>query len=350
MRLFFEICAVVWIMWPGAAVQAQRFLKHSTAVNVPIISFVDVTDGFTPETGLVPATMDEVTLYKHGTDVGSDVKGTSALTHRSGGTYTLTLTTGNTDTLGPLSVHFRDDSVCLPVWSHFNVLTASAYESMFGTGVGLGGQLLNTTVSGAPTSQTVFVLTAGPNVDDWPNGQAVILTDVSNGDSPSVRNEVEDYVGATKTLTLARPPNFTIIAGDGVQIVLDTGTEPDTRDLQAVQFVWKLPTRAGGSTTSENKLNVTAGESIRAGFDCSPVRGLQLNAGTVLASMTTPALVTPSSDVTLTELGIDARFAKVLVTVDASATPGEHWVKTTVATSAGGAVTLFGRVVVVAGP
>ena len=88
--------------------------------------------------------------------------------------------------------------------------------------------LIDTTISGAPSSQTVFVLAAGSDIDDAYNDQAIVLYDASNNDYPSVR-KVSDYTGATKTVTLDSAPDFTIIAGDGVKtFVTAPGTTAPT--------------------------------------------------------------------------------------------------------------------------
>jgi hypothetical protein len=88
--------------------------------------------------------------------------------------------------------------------------------------------LIDTTISGAPSSQTVFVLAAGSDIDDAYKDQAIVLYDASNNDYPSVR-KVSDYTGATKTITLDSAPDFTIIAGDGVKtFVTAPGTTAPT--------------------------------------------------------------------------------------------------------------------------
>jgi hypothetical protein len=88
--------------------------------------------------------------------------------------------------------------------------------------------LIDTTISGAPSSQTVFVLAAGSDIDDAYKDQAIVLYDASNNDYPSVR-KVSAYTGATKTVTLDSAPDFTIIAGDGVKtFVTAPGTTAPT--------------------------------------------------------------------------------------------------------------------------
>jgi len=88
--------------------------------------------------------------------------------------------------------------------------------------------LIDTTISGAPSSQTVFVLAAGSDIDDTYKDQAIVLYDASNNDYPSVR-KVSAYTGATKTVTLDSAPDFTIVSGDGVKtFVTAPGTTAPT--------------------------------------------------------------------------------------------------------------------------
>ena len=81
--------------------------------------------------------------------------------------------------------------------------------------------LVDTTIASF-SSQTVFVLTAGSDVDDTYLEQAIVLYDVTNNDYPSIRMGVS-YVGSTKTLTLDKAPDFTLAASDKVKIFVSGG-------------------------------------------------------------------------------------------------------------------------------
>lgn len=76
--------------------------------------------------------------------------------------------------------------------------------------------LLDTTIASV-SSQTVFTLAAGSNVNDVYKRLIIVLYDVSNSNYPSIRT-VANYVGATKTVTLNAAPDFTIVNGDGARI------------------------------------------------------------------------------------------------------------------------------------
>lgn len=109
-----------------------RHLRANTQTVVQIGPFVDVGDGFTPETGVALTTADEAELLKHGATSTVDISGaTWAAITGCDGYYALTLTTSHTDTEGALMVVVQDDSVCLPVRAEFQVLSEAAYDSLY---------------------------------------------------------------------------------------------------------------------------------------------------------------------------------------------------------------------------
>jgi hypothetical protein len=117
----------------------MQFLQADTAVDVRIGPFVDVGDGFTPETGIgnTPTNLtgvDEAELLKHNGAATVDItSNTWAAVSGCDGWYDLTLTASNTDTEGQLTVVIQDDSVCLPVYAHFMVINEAAWASLFTT-------------------------------------------------------------------------------------------------------------------------------------------------------------------------------------------------------------------------
>ncbi|MGD8237837.1 MAG: hypothetical protein PVH68_04755 [Armatimonadota bacterium] len=112
----------------------MQFLKQSTGVDVRIGPFVDVSDGYTPETGVTLSGADEAELLKHNGAATVDISSnTWAAVTGCDGWYDLTLTTGNTDTLGLLEIVVQDDSVCLPVHARFMVVAANFYDSICGS-------------------------------------------------------------------------------------------------------------------------------------------------------------------------------------------------------------------------
>lgn len=113
------------------------FIKADTSVIVPVGPFVDVGDGFTPETGVTLSGADEAEIIKSPGTYGGAISVTSisartwsAITGADGW-YSLTLTTTDTEEEGFLKVVVQDDSVCLPVWCDFHVVSANVYNSLF---------------------------------------------------------------------------------------------------------------------------------------------------------------------------------------------------------------------------
>ncbi len=107
-------------------------LRQSTQIVVRVGPFVDVTDGFTPETGVALSTADEAEVLKAAGAATVDISAaTWAAITGADGWYDLTLTTSHTDTVGELVIVVNDDSVCLPVFARFQVIEEAAYDQMF---------------------------------------------------------------------------------------------------------------------------------------------------------------------------------------------------------------------------
>ncbi len=108
-------------------------LKQSTATEVTIGPAVAVGDGFTPVTTLTVAGADDEGLIKHNATTSSALAGTlAAFTIAVDGYYHLDLSTGETDTLGRLTIVIQDDSLILPLRHEFVVLPANVFDSLYG--------------------------------------------------------------------------------------------------------------------------------------------------------------------------------------------------------------------------
>lgn len=108
-------------------------LKVSTEIKVRIGPFVDVSDGFTPQTDITLGG-DTAEALKHNGAATVDISGaTWAAVTGAAGWYDLTLTTALTDTLGQLTIVVQDNSDCLPVSCHFMVTTANYWNSKYST-------------------------------------------------------------------------------------------------------------------------------------------------------------------------------------------------------------------------
>jgi hypothetical protein len=103
-------------------------LKANTAVTLRVGPFVDDQDGYSPETGLTIVQAD-IRLSKNGGNFAQTANASGA-THDEVGWYSLSLTTGDTDTEGTLVLQI-DESGALPVWKEFMVLSEAAYDSLY---------------------------------------------------------------------------------------------------------------------------------------------------------------------------------------------------------------------------
>lgn len=195
-------------------------LKQSTSVKVIIGPFVDVTDGYTPETGITLGAADAAELLKHDSATVVDISSnTWAAVTSAGGLYSLTLSTTDTNTVGMLTVYIYDTSETRPVRADFMVVEANAYDSLIaGTdslevdAVAISGDTTSadnleeatngvvpgTVSTGSSTTSVVTTLTETTN--DHYNGRTItFLTGNLSGQAASIT----DYNGTTKTLTVS---------------------------------------------------------------------------------------------------------------------------------------------------
>lgn len=96
-------------------------------------------------------------------------------------------------------------------------------------------KLTDTTIN-VVNSQTNFTLTSGPDYDDILIGQMAIIVDFVTDRNKHVV-EITDYVGSTKTVTIASAPPFTIF-GSGIEEItiwgnLASGSAPSAADIRA---------------------------------------------------------------------------------------------------------------------
>lgn len=84
--------------------------------------------------------------------------------------------------------------------------------------------VLNTNLSSV-TNQTTFVLLNGPAEDDALNGMDVVIHDVASAVQLG-RAVISDYVGSTKTVTLAAATTFTVAANDNITVLGPSALQP----------------------------------------------------------------------------------------------------------------------------
>jgi hypothetical protein len=112
----------------------------------------------------------------------------------------------------------------------------------------VAGELVSTTIA-TLASQTGFTLTVGSADNDAYNNCTMIISDKASAIQKAV-GLISDYVGATKTITLAADPGiFTMAAGDNVSII-------------ATSALANIVSIAGGKTAADNLK--TAGDNYSA--------------------------------------------------------------------------------------
>ena len=180
----------------------MQFLRADTAVKVVVGPFVDVGDGFTPETGIgnTPTNLtgvDEAELLKHDNATTVDITSNTwaALTNVDG-YYHLSLTASNTDTEGMMTVVIQDDSVCLPVKQEYMVLSAGVYDAWFKQ-----GPIVASAVNDAGATSTDFDTDLTEASDDHYNGRTLIFT---SGNLIEQATKIEDYTGSSKNIVVTQ--------------------------------------------------------------------------------------------------------------------------------------------------
>ena len=111
-------------------------LRQSTSRVVRVGPFVDVTDGFTPETAVTLTgggdNADEAEALKAAGAVTADISAaTWAAIAGADGWYDLTLTASHTDTVGDLTIVIQNDSVHLPVFAAFEVIEEAIFDGLY---------------------------------------------------------------------------------------------------------------------------------------------------------------------------------------------------------------------------
>lgn len=212
---------------------ARPRLKGSTNQSVTVY-IVDSTDG-TPEEGVVHNTTGIAIWYRREGAVkvpltlvtlasASASHTDSGFLHIDDGVYRLDLPDAAFATgAGEVTIGgtVATGMVVLP-----QTIALVDYNNQDGTnlalsGLGGGGNdafvLADTTIATLADQQN-FTLTAGSADNDVYNRMVVVITDQSTSTQKAV-GLVADYVGSSKTVTLASAPGFAIATGDTVQIL-----------------------------------------------------------------------------------------------------------------------------------
>lgn len=165
----------------------MQILKQSTAVDVLIGPFVDITDGATAETGESPS----VKLSKNGQTLAAKNDVTTPV-HDADGYYNCELDATDTNTVGNMVLTVAASANALPIRHEFQVVEEAVYDNMFAaSAVGpLTAAQVNaecdTAISDAALATAAALATVDTNVD-------AILVDTGT----TLDTKLNDIQGAT---------------------------------------------------------------------------------------------------------------------------------------------------------
>jgi hypothetical protein len=314
----------------------MQLLKQSTAVSVLVGPVLDSAGA--AYTGMV---IGDFNITKNGTSAAMAAAATA--THDHNGHYVIALTTGNTDTLGQLSISCNKATYAMPAKS-FSVLPAATFDALITNAAGAANGLLvagsnaattfaSFTVSAAMTiegglailkpagtaleisgdSGVAIQSTSGvPFTIDSPGGAVIVngtnitgtlstVTTLTNYTSPPSAASIASAT-ATQITTDHGAGSYTSSSGgsgaNAVTVTVDDGTDPVENATVRV--------KSGGTTyVLTTDVNGVAAFSLDAatwtltitasGFDTFTPESLIVTAATALTRSLTSVITTPSS-------------------------------------------------------
>ena len=112
------------------------FIRQNSTSKIVLGPAVAVGDGYTMVSSLDVSTADSAKAILSDESV-VDVSGfTWAAITGADGMYHLTLTTGVSDTVGPVDIVIEDVSLCLPIHQRFYVVEEAVYDAYYASGAG----------------------------------------------------------------------------------------------------------------------------------------------------------------------------------------------------------------------
>jgi hypothetical protein len=128
------------------------FLKQSTSAVVLVGPVLDASG-----VAVTTAVIGDFTLTKNGT---SAALSGNTISHSHNGHYAITLTTGNTDTIGRLTISTNNASYAMPVF-RWDICQPTVYDALFSNAVNTSGGLPAATGSISALAGAISTLTAG---------------------------------------------------------------------------------------------------------------------------------------------------------------------------------------------
>jgi hypothetical protein len=160
------------------------FLKQSTSAVVLVGPVLDASG-----VAVTTAVIGDFTLTKHGT---SAAMSGNTISHSHNGHYAITLTTGNTDTIGRLTISVNNTAQAMPVF-RWDICQPTVYDALFTNAVNTTGGLpaataaitalagAVSTYAGGDTAGTTTLLTRLPSAITLTAGRVTANTDQWGG-------------------------------------------------------------------------------------------------------------------------------------------------------------------------
>jgi hypothetical protein len=186
-------------------------LKQSTAVDVLIGPFVDITDGITGETGESPV----VKLSKNGQTLTAKNDATTPVSDADG-YYNCELDATDTNTVGNMVLTVAATATAAPIRHEFQVglvaeiwdevLTGATHNITSSSGkrlrqIDAGFEVHSGTADAGGASTIDFETGVASTVDDIYNGDRVVIT---AGTGQGEHGLILDYVGSTQQATMSK--------------------------------------------------------------------------------------------------------------------------------------------------
>lgn len=241
-----------------------QLVKQSTVTIVRIGPFVDVGDGFTPETGVTVAASDEAEVLKAAGAATVSMAGTFAAITGADGWYDYTLSATDTDVVGDLTIVMNDDDVYLPTACRFQVIEEEVFDDIFATSsVGYlkpttAGRDLNVSAGNA----VVLVDTCTTNTDVRGTDSALLASSAPTNfvdlaiTATTGRVDVGNWIGTTVTLG-AGAPDVNIQSTDNIALGAQQKTDVNAEvvDVLKTDTIAELTAAIPSATpTFENAL------------------------------------------------------------------------------------------------
>jgi hypothetical protein len=112
----------------------MKYLRYGTTTYVKLGPFVDQATGTSMTTNALSTAADSAFLYKHGSTVATTMQALTAWSSVEAGYMLYPVTTGETDTVGPLEIDMIDEDLFLPVHHEYSVISQELFDGMFSSG------------------------------------------------------------------------------------------------------------------------------------------------------------------------------------------------------------------------